>query len=176
MMLKCLKNSLVFRDNFDHTGYYFENTDGNINSQGFETNLKLSYHDFNFYFNYALINTILNYDNINHQKPITPKHNVGFVIMYEEEDNWSAGYELYYTGEQFDEYYNEKPDFWIMGFMLMKYFKRISVFINFENFTNTIQSNYEPLVLPPYDCPTFPAIWAPTDGFIFNGGFKFDIL
>ena len=63
-----------------------------------------------------------------------------------------------------------------MGFMVMRYFKKLSLFINFENFTNVIQSDFEPLVLPPTSNPTFPDIWAPTDGFVFNGGFKIDIL
>ncbi|MFC2123502.1 TonB-dependent receptor plug domain-containing protein [Bacteroidota bacterium] len=171
-----LKNSIVLRENVNQTDYYFENADGNINSSGFETNLKFAYSDFSLYFNYAYINTKLNYDNINKQKPLTPKHNAGLVLMYEEEDNWSVGYELYYTGSQFDKYYDRKPDYWIMGFMVMKQFERISIFINFENFTNTLQSDYEPLVHPPYDNPTFPEIWAPSDGFIFNGGLKLDII
>ena len=63
-----------------------------------------------------------------------------------------------------------------MGFMLMRYIKDFVIFINFENFTNVIQSDYEPLVLPPFDNPIFPDIWAPTDGFIFNCGLKINIL
>ena len=86
------------------------------------------------------------------------------------------GYELYYTGNQFDEFYDEKPDYWIMGFMVMRHFEKLSVFVNFENFTNVIQTNYEPLVLPPTNNPTFPDIWAPSDGFVFNAGIKINIL
>jgi iron complex outermembrane receptor protein len=87
-----------------------------------------------------------------------------------------VGYELYYTSTQFDEFYNVKPDYWMMGFMVMRHFENLSVFINFENFTNVIQTNYEPLVLPPPNSPTFPDIWAPSDGFVFNGGIKINIL
>ena len=157
-------------------GYYFENADGNILSSGFETNMKLTYSNIKLYMNYAFIHTELKYDNINNQKPFTPKHNAGFVLLYEVEEKWSAGYELYYSGSQFDDLYDKKPAYWTMGIMLMKYFERISLFINFENFTNVIQSDYEPLVLPPKNNPSFPDIWAPTDGFVFNGGIKFDIL
>ena len=96
--------------------------------------------------------------------------------MYETEGIWSLGYELYDTSWQFNEQFDVKPNYWIMGFMIMRYFKKLSMFINFENFTNVIQSNYEPLVLPPFDSPTFPDIWAPTDGFIFNGGIKIRIF
>jgi iron complex outermembrane receptor protein len=171
-----LKDALVLRDDAIDNLYYFESADGGILSSGFETNMKLTYGDVKLYFNYAFVNTELKYDNIYDQKPLTPKHNAGIVLFYEIEDNWSAGYELYYTGHQYDEMYDMKADFWIMGVMLMKHFKRLSVFINFENFTNIMQSDFEALVLPPYNNPTFPDIWAPSDGFVFNGGFKLNIL
>jgi outer membrane receptor for ferrienterochelin and colicins len=171
-----LKNSLVLRESGPQNGYFYENADGNILSTGFETNLKLSYGNFKFYVNYAFVSTQLLYDNINNQKPLTPKHNAGFVLYYEVEDKWSAGYELYYTGSQFDELYDQKPEFWVMGIMIMRHFKKLAVFINFENFTNAIQTKYEPLVLPPYNSPSFPDIWAPSDGFVFNGGLRWRIF
>lgn len=171
-----LKNALVLRDDAIDNSYYFESADGDILSSGFETNMKFTYGDVKLYMNYAFVNTELRYDNINDQKPLTPKHNAGIVIFYEIEDSWSAGYELYYTGKQFDEMYDLKSDLWMMGIMLMKHFKRLSVFINFENFTNVLQSDFEPLVLPPYNNPTFPDIWAPSDGFVLNGGFRLNIL
>lgn len=171
-----LKNALVLREDDNTNLAYYESADGNILSSGFETNIKLTYADFKLYLNYAFINAELQYDNINNQKPLTPKHNAGFVLFYEIEEKWSAGYEVYYTGKQFDNLYNSKTDFWTMGIMLMRHFERLSVFVNFENFTNVIQSDYEPLVLPPTNNPTFPDIWSPTDGFVFNGGIKFKIL
>ena len=171
-----LKNALVLREDETTNLAYFESADGNILSSGFETNMKLTYNDFKLYLNYAFINTDLNYDNINKQKPLTPKHNAGFVLLYEIEEKWSAGYELYYTGYQYDNLYNRKSDYWMMGVMLMRMFERFSVFINFENFTNTHQAQFEPLVLPPTNRPTFTDIWAPTDGFVFNGGVKFSLL
>ncbi len=165
--LTVLRNALVLRESELREIFYFESADGNVQSSGFETNLKLTYGDVKFYANYAFVNTELQYDNINNQKPLTPRHNAGFVLMYEVEEKWSIGYELYYTGSQFDHSYDSKPDFWIMGLMVMKYF---------ENFNNVIQSDFEPLVLPPYSDPIFPDIWAPTDGFVFNGGFRLTIL
>ena len=171
-----LKNSLLLRENSSQNGYFYENADGDILSTGFETNVKLTYGDFKLYVNYAFTSTQLLYDNINNQKPLTPKHNAGFVLYYEVENKWSAGYELYYTGSQFDELYDRKPEFWVMGIMIMRHFKKLAVFINFENFTNVIQTNYEPLVLPPYNKPSFPDIWAPSDGFVFNGGLRYIFL
>ena len=45
-----------------------------------------------------------------------------------------------------------------------------SLYANFENFTDTKQSNYQPMVTSPHTDPTFTDIWAPTDGFVFNAG------
>lgn len=171
-----LKNALVLREDATTDMAYFESADGNMLSSGFETNVKLTYDDFKLYLNYAFVNTELQYDNINNQKPLTPKHNAGFVLFYEIEEKWSAGYEVYYTGKQFDNLYNQKKDYWTMGVMLMRHWERLSVFVNFENFTNVLQSDYEPLVLPPTNNPAFPDIWAPTDGFVFNGGIKLRLL
>jgi outer membrane receptor for ferrienterochelin and colicins len=171
-----LKNALVLREDNSLDRYYYESADGNILSSGFETNMKLTYDDFKLYLNYSFTNTELQYDNINNQKPLTPKHNAGVVLFYEIEEKWSAGYELYYTGKQYDNFYDEKTDFWTMGVMLMRYFEKFSLFINFENFTNVIQTDFEPLVLPPTNNPTFPDIWAPSDGFVFNGGIKIKLL
>lgn len=171
-----LNDAVVLReDNADDT-YFFENADGGILSSGLETNLKFTLSDFKLFLNYALNDTKLKYDNLNNQKPLTPKHSAGAVLMYDKEQKWSVGYELYYTGWQYDEAYDRKPDYWIMGLMIMRHFKSISFFLNFENFTDTKQTKYEPLVLPPYNNPTFLDIWAPTDGFVINGGVKINIL
>ncbi|MCU4158191.1 TonB-dependent receptor [Carboxylicivirga sp. A043] len=171
-----LKSALVLREDEATNLAYYESADGNILSSGFETNIKLTYDEFKLYLNYALVNAELQYDNINNQKPLTPKHNAGFVLFYEIEEKWSAGYEVYYTGEQYDNLYNRKTDFWTMGVMLMRHWERLSVFVNFENFTNVLQTDFEPLVLPPANNPTFPDIWAPTDGFVFNCGIKLRLL
>jgi iron complex outermembrane receptor protein len=171
-----LKNTLVLREDNNQNLSYYENADGNLLSDGFETNLKLTYNNFKMYINYAFTNTKLNYDNINKQKPLTPKHNAGFLFLYEDEEKWNIGYELYYTGHQCDNLYRNKSDFWTMGFMVMRKFERISAFINFENFTNVLQSDYEPLVIPPTNNPSFPDIWSPTDGFVFNAGIKISLL
>jgi iron complex outermembrane receptor protein len=151
------------------------NADGPINSRGAETNIKLSYADFNLFFNYTFINAQLNYDNIDKQKPLTPRHNAGLTLMYENED-WRIGYELYYIGEQFRSDYSRTTDYWMMGLMALRTFRNFSIFINFENFTDTRQSRFQSMVFPPHNDPTFTEIWAPTDGFVANAGIKVDIL
>ena len=62
-----------------------------------------------------------------------------------------------------------------MGFMAMRTFGRFSIYTNFENFTDTKQQNYQSMVIPPHNNPSFTDIWAPTDGFIFNTGVLFKL-
>lgn len=164
-----LNDALVFREN-NLGQFFYENADGPITSQGIETNIKLGFRDFKLFANYALINTSLKYDNLNEQKPLTPKHNIGSVLMYEVEDKWRIGYEAYYTGKQFRTDRTQTDDYWMMGFMVMRKINKLSVYINFENFTDTRQHRMENFKVDSHFKPDFPQIWAPTDGRIINAG------
>ena len=166
--VSAIKNGLLLNSTDD--GFFtFENAEGEIISRGAETNIKFTYEDFRWFLNYALIDTRLNYLPGNPQKPLTAKHNAGSVLMYES-DKWRIGYETYYTGKQLLSNGSETTDFFTMGLLLMRNFKWGSTFVNFENFTDRRQSRFSPLVLPPHENPTFPEIYAPTDGFIFSVG------
>ncbi len=164
-----LQNSLVFREN-PTDNFFFENADGLVTSTGFETNLKLTYKDFKLFANYAFIDTKLKFDNLNRQKPLTPKHNIGAVLMYEEHGKWRVGLESYYTGRQFLADSSQTEDFWIVGLMTMRKWKNIAFYVNFENFTDTRQHRLENFNITDHIRPAFPQIWAPLEGFIVNGG------
>ena len=164
-----LNNSLILEQ--QGTDYQFVNADKNLNSVGFETNLKLKYKDFTLFTNYAFNNVKMK----SNQKALTPKHSFGGVLMYEVHDKWRIGYEAYYKSSQLRSNLTETPDFWTMGFMVMRTFKNISVYANFENFTDTKQQNYQSMIEAPHNNPTFTDIWAPTDGYIFNAGILFKL-
>ncbi len=166
--LSAIRNGLLLNST-DEGFFEFENATGEILSKGAETNVKFTYNDLRWFLNYAFIDTRLNYLSGNPQKPLTAKHNVGSVVMYESE-KWRVGYETYYTGKQVLSNGTETTDFVTMGLLLMRNFKFGSVFVNFENFTDRRQSRFSPLVLPPHEDPVFPEIYAPTDGFIFSVG------
>ena len=163
-----INNGLLL--NSTNKGFFeFENAGNKILSKGAETNLKFTYKDFRWFLNYAFIDTKLNYLTGNPQKPLTAKHNIGSVLMYESE-KWRIGYETFYTGKQFLSNGTETTDFVTMGLLLMRNFKFMSAFMNFENFTDRRQSRFSPLVFPPHEKPEFSKIYAPTDGFIFSIG------
>ncbi|MEM6813335.1 MAG: TonB-dependent receptor [Bacteroidota bacterium] len=164
-----LNDALVFREN-SLGQFFYENADGPVTSQGIETNIKLGFRNFKLFANYALINTRLKYDNLNEQKPLTPKHNIGSVLMYEVEDKWRIGYEAYYTGSQFRSDRTQTSDYWMMGFMIMRKINNLSLYINFENFTDTRQHRLENFQIDTHIKPDFPEIWAPTEGRIINAG------
>lgn len=166
--VSAINNGLLLNST-DNGFFSFENATDEILSKGAETNIKFTYKDFRWFLNYALIDTKLNYLPGNPQKPLTAKHNAGSVLMYEAE-KWRIGYETFYTGKQFLSNGTETTDFITMGLLLMRNFKFGSAFVNFENFTDRRQSRFSPLVMPPHDNPSFPKIYAPTDGFIFSIG------
>ena len=50
--------------------------------------------------------------------------------------------------------------------------KHFSVFLNFENFLDTRQTAFDTIFTGSIDNPQFRDIYAPVDGFVVNGGFK----
>ncbi|TDQ25798.1 TonB-dependent receptor [Tenacibaculum caenipelagi] len=159
-----LKNSLLLEAN--GANYEFINSTNPLNSYGAETNLKLKYKDFILFTNYAYNNVKIE----GNQKALTPKHSIGGVLMYEVHDKWRVGYEAYYKSSQLRNDLTTTPNFWTMGFMVMRTFGKISIYTNFENFTDTKQQNYQSMIQAPHNNPSFTDIWAPTDGFVFNAG------
>lgn len=165
-----LSNPLVLEPDATNNTYSFSNADGPVESRGFETNVKFSLSDFKLYLQYAFVDVKQLYDNTNDQKPLTPKHNAGAILMYEQEGKWRAGYELYYVGQQFRSDRSSTQDYWMMGLMAQRKFQHFSVFVNLENFTDSRQSRYQSMVTPPFSNPSFTEIWAPTDGFVGSIG------
>ncbi|MCP4521378.1 MAG: TonB-dependent receptor [Cytophagales bacterium] len=166
--LTSIDNALLLSQQ-SNENYVFGNADGIVLSRGAETNIKFSYNDFRWFLNYAHTNTTLNYLPDNPQKTLTPKHQAGSVLMYENE-KWRIGYEVYYTGSQRLSSGQATPDFFTMGLLVQKHFKWGSPYINFENFTDRKQSKFSPETLPPHQNPQFSEIYAPTDGFVFTAG------
>jgi len=105
--------------------------------------------------------------------PLLPKNKLNLALIYEKENNFKLGFEGYFTDKQYLYNGEQTPSFWVFGFMAEKtMWKHFSFFINFENFTDTRQSNYKRVVNGPNNNPTFDDIWTSTEGFTINGGVK----
>lgn len=163
-----ISNALLL-ESTTNSEFQFVNAPENVQSIGLETNVKFSLDDFRWFINYAYIDTRLKYLSDSPQKPLTPKHNAGTVLMYENEE-WRIGYEAYYTGMQFLADDSETTDFITMGLLVQKHFSWGSPYINFENFTDRRQNRFSPEVLGSVQNPIFQEIYAPTDGFVFTVG------
>jgi outer membrane receptor for ferrienterochelin and colicins len=149
----------------------FYNADGFLISKGFETNIRLSLHEFAMYFGYTFTDATRDFQNESIQ-PLTAKHRINCNVMYEADEKWRVAYEVFYTGRQYLTSGERVKDYWVMGFSTERRFTFFSLFVNFENFLDTRQSKWEPMYSGTVLQPDFREIYTPIDGFIFNGGFR----
>lgn len=146
-----------------HINQLFFYTKINIETKGWETNLKLGYEDVKLFVGYTFTDNPL---------PLTPRHRLNNVLMYEVEEKWKIGLEAYYYSQQFLSDGSAGKPFWTFGFMAEKLWERFSLFINFENFTDTRQTRFDSIYTGTVTNPVFRDIYAPLDGFVVNGGLK----
>ena len=109
--------------------------------------------------------------------PLTPKHSVGLVAIWEVHGKGRLGFELYYTGSQSleDNPFRRESDSYFEAGLLGEITRgKYSFFVNFENFLNTRQTRDDPLVRPtrtPDGRWTVDA-WAPLEGFVASAGVR----
>lgn len=152
--------------------YQFVNVDGYLDTKGTETNIKLGYKDFKLFLGYTYTDASIDNNGIKSQNPLTAKHRLNNVLMYEVEDKWKAGLEAYYYSPQKLNDGSTGRDYWIFGFMIEKLWENFSIYANFENFTDTRQTKFGSIYSGPITDPVFKDIYAPLDGFVVNAGIK----
>ena len=153
--------------------YRLLNSSGHIDTKGGETNIKVGYGDFKLFLGYTFTQTELFYENGKSKRmPLTPKHRLNTVLMYELEGSWKIGLEAYYFDKQTLSDYKIGKAYWICGFMVEKLWEKFSVFINFENFLDARQTKFD-IYTGMLSNPQFRDIYAPLDGFVINGGIKY---
>lgn len=155
--------------------YEFVNLSGFTDSKGTETNVKLEYGDFKLFIGYTFTDTRIHDNGIALQNPLTAKHRLNNVLMFEVEEKWKAGLEAYYFSRQrlTDNTYGR--EYWICGFMVEKLWEKFSLFINFENFLDARQTRFDSIYTGTISNPVFRDIYAPVDGFVVNGGVKLSL-
>jgi outer membrane receptor for ferrienterochelin and colicins len=152
--------------------YEYQQPDGLIDTKGIETNVKLTYNDFKLFIGYTFANVNEHYNGTETTFPLVARNRLNNVLMYEVEDKWKVGLEAYYFSEQrLNDGATGKP-YWIFGLMIEKLWENFSLFLNFENFTDTRQTRFDTIYTGPITDPTFRDIYAPVDGFVTNGGIK----
>lgn len=152
--------------------YQFVNSPGYIHTKGTETNVKIGYDDLKMFLGYTYTDTRLLENGRNTDNPLTPKHRINSVLMYEVEYKWKIGLEAYYFSPQILNGGTTGKDYWTCGFMAEKIWERFSLYLNFENFLDTRQTRFDTIYTGTITNPVFNDIYAPLDGFVINGGIK----
>lgn len=150
----------------------FLNANGFISTKGMETNLRLSYDDFKLFIGYTYADVNTQFNNLKNWFPLTSRHRINNVLMYEKEGKFKIGAEAYFFSPQQLTDGAMGKQYWIFGLMAEKIWNNFSLFINFENFTDTRQTRFDTIYKGSINNPIFRDIYAPVDGFVVNGGLK----
>jgi len=167
-----VNNPLVLEPRMDGT-FEFIQPEGFIDTKGLETNIKFTYNDFNLFIGYTLADVNQHYNGIVSKYPLVARHRLNNVLMYELEDRLKIGLEAYYTGPQLLNDGKKGKNYWLTGLMIEKLWEKLSLFINFENFSDTRQTKFDSIFTGSIQEPVFRDIYAPLEGFVVNGGIKF---
>ena len=152
--------------------FRFVNAEQSVRSRGFETNARLSYDIVKLFAGYTFTKAVASYLAGNQTLPLTPTSRINSALLFEKEANFKTGFEAYYTSSQFLSDGSRTRPFWVLGIFGEKTFGKLSLFINFENITDTRQGRFSQVVFPPHQLPTFSEIYTHTEGRIINGGLK----
>ncbi len=177
-------NELLFYSQLEHALlltnvnggiYQFQNIDAHFETRGAETNVKIAYRDFKLFLGYTFTHSHIRNGDIFRENPLTPRDHINSVLMYELEGKWKVGIEGYYFSEQRLSDGATGRDYWLCGFMAEKFWRHCSVYVNFENILDSRQTRYEQIYTGSIANPSFRDIYAPLDGFVFNGGVKWNL-
>lgn len=148
---------------------------GDLNTKGLETNVKITYGDFKLFLGYTLADVTQHTGNTISTYPLVSKNRLNNVLVYEVEDKFKIGAEAYYFSPQRLNDGTTGRGYWTAGLMAEKIWHRFSLFINFENLTDTRQTKFGPIYTGSITDPVFKDIYAPLDGLVVNGGVKFKL-
>jgi iron complex outermembrane receptor protein len=149
-----------------------KNSNGHFDTKGLETNARLVYGDFKLFIGYTYTDANTHFTQEKEWLPLTARHRLNNVLMYEKEERWKIGLEGYYFSRQLLSDGSFGKPYWITGFMVERIWDKISLYVNFENFTDTRQTKFDVIYTGTINDPTFRDIYAPVDGFVVNGGIK----
>ena len=166
-----LKDPLLLKA-VSNGSYKFINIHGNVNTKGAETNVKVGYDEFNMFLGYTYTDARINDNHMISASSLTPKHRFNAALVYEIENKLRVGSELYYFSKQKLSDGSTGRGYWLTGLVVERFWKRFSLYINFENIGDVRQTKFENIYTGSYTNPVFKDIYAPLDGFVVNGGIK----
>jgi iron complex outermembrane receptor protein len=150
----------------------FINAQGYTDSKGFEITIRWVYNKFRLFTGYSYTEATNHFSGTNSWYPLAPYNMLHFDLVYELEKNLRVALEAYYTGKQELHDSTTGHPYWLVGALIEKTFKHVSIFVNTENLADVRQTRWGPIYTGKIDDPNFRDIYAPLDGFILNTGIK----
>ncbi|MGI9139474.1 MAG: TonB-dependent receptor, partial [Sediminibacterium sp.] len=151
-----------------HPFYYFANETKSLESKGMESYIQAMKAPFELYAGYVYSDAKRNYHSYHPNLPLIAKHKFATVFSYEFSDDFKAGIEASYTGKQSLENGSFTTPYTLAALMVRYNLGKASFVFNCENLFDQRQNKNGSIVIPPYTNPSFPEIWAPLDGRVFN--------
>ena len=110
----------------------------------------------------------------------TPRDTAGVVAVWEKEGKGRVGFEVYYTGRQRldnNPYRTHSRPYVEIGVLGEIVLGKARLFLNAENILGVRQSKFNPILRPNRapDGRWTVDVWAPTEGFVLNGGVRFSL-
>ncbi|MCD6063215.1 MAG: TonB-dependent receptor plug [Flavipsychrobacter sp.] len=168
-----LTNPLVLvADPINSNVFFFQNASGWTRSYGSETFFKFGFYDFMFFAGYTYTHATNHFSGINSDMTLTPRHSLKGDLLYSLPGKWRIGADYEYKSSQLLSNGSNTPSYWTYGGLVEYTWRKVTLMINVENFTNVRQTKYGTLRSAPYNTPQFTEVWAPLDGIVVNGGIK----
>lgn len=153
-------------------GLSYNNVDGIMNSRGFESQIKLTFWQFTWFFGYTYTDAALETNDKRKPLTLTPEHSIKGDLLFVVEDKWRIGWDYEYKSHQVLSTGLKSRTMFTTGIIVERTIENFVIFLNAENFTDFRQTKYESILSGPNNTPQFTDIWAPLDGFFFNAGLK----
>lgn len=133
----------------------YRNADGTLQTRGLETNARFGLDDVKLFLGYVYLDAEAA---DGRTLALTPEHKTYTVLVWEQHGRGRVGLEAYYTGPQRLVGGERVPGYWVTGVMAEWRFGPALLFLNLENFLDTQQTDYGPVVLGPRATPTFAEV------------------
>jgi iron complex outermembrane receptor protein len=157
------------------TFVYFRNAVHSYTTRGFETSIRLKQEDWSLFAGYTYVDALTGVRALPHIA-LAPRSKVVFDLSKEKDNDYRIALEAFYTGPQYLYDGTKTRDYWVTGLLVEKVIKRVRLVLNFEDLTDTRQTRFGPVVIPPVTNPGFREIYAPLEGWMMNLAVKVRIL
>ncbi|MDP4149370.1 MAG: TonB-dependent receptor [Bacteroidota bacterium] len=154
---------------------YFTNAGEPYTTRGFESSLRVKQDAWSLFTGFTYVDARTGLASLPHIA-LAPRSKLVFDLSNEKEGDYRIALEAFYTGTQYLYDGSKARDFWTTGLLVEKLIRRVTIVLNFEDLTDTRQTRFGPVVVPPVTNPAFREIYAPMEGFLVNLAVKVKVL